>query len=139
MTKDEMKRKLKGYKFIAKERKQVEAEIEMLDKFVSIEPRDERKGGKAGVGDPTFAMASRRIALRKKYEKLLKELTERQAEVEAIIEALEPRMRILMRCRYIDGLTWEEVCVQVGYSWQQVHRIHAKALDIILKNAERWD
>ncbi|MBO5917248.1 MAG: sigma-70 family RNA polymerase sigma factor, partial [Oscillospiraceae bacterium] len=55
-----------------------------------------------------------------------------QAAIEDRIEALEPRARKLMRHRYIEGLSWEEVCVAMCYSWRQTHNIHGAALDALL-------
>ena len=39
----------------------------------------------------------------------------------------EDEQRVL-RLRYIRGLKWEEVAVEMGYSWKQIHRIHSSAL-----------
>jgi len=30
--------------------------------------------------------------------------------------------------RYIKCKKWEEICSDMGYSWQHIHRIHAKAI-----------
>lgn len=49
--------------------------------------------------------------------------------IERAIEKLEPRERQLVRLHYIDGLTWEQVAVEMCYSWRQVHRIHSSALN----------
>ena len=46
-----------------------------------------------------------------------------------MLENLEPTERKLARFRYIDGLTWEEVCDVMAYSWRQTHRIHGRMLD----------
>ena len=35
----------------------------------------------------------------------------------------------VLRLKYIQGLTWEKVAVEMGYSWKQVHRFHARALE----------
>ncbi len=51
-----------------------------------------------------------------------------QIEIERAIEALEPRERHLMRLRYIQGRRWEEICVELSYSWKQIHRIHGAIL-----------
>ncbi len=51
-----------------------------------------------------------------------------QEAIELSIEPLPIPDRQILRARYIEGLTWEEVCVIVGYSWQQTHRLHARAL-----------
>lgn len=36
--------------------------------------------------------------------------------------------RTVLTLRYIKGLKWEEIAVDVHVEWAQVHRIHAKAL-----------
>lgn len=54
----------------------------------------------------------------------------RQAEaVEAVIdtEANETHQRLL-RLRYIDGMTFERIAVEMGYSWRQVMRLHYLAV-----------
>lgn len=56
------------------------------------------------------------------------ELDEALAEIEAAIDTLSPRERTLIRLYYAQGLTWEEVCVEMNYSWRQIHRIHGAAL-----------
>lgn len=66
--------------------------------------------------------------LRTLYEKKREKLTEELFYIEQVIEALEPTERILMRLRYIDGLSWQAICNRINYSWQQTHRIHARAL-----------
>lgn len=51
------------------------------------------------------------------------------AAIENAIEKVDDdRMRILMRSRYIQGKTWEQICVQLNYSWRQIHYLHSKAL-----------
>ena len=50
------------------------------------------------------------------------------SKIETAIEKLKPLERALMREYYINGLTWEEVCVKLSYGWAQTHRIHARAL-----------
>ena len=36
--------------------------------------------------------------------------------------------RILLRARYINGCTWDEISNQLNYSLRSTHRIHAQAL-----------
>lgn len=35
----------------------------------------------------------------------------------------------VLRLRYIDMMKWEEICVQMNYSWKQIHRVHKRALE----------
>ena len=51
-------------------------------------------------------------------------------KVQRAIEAMEDEQeKDLLTYRYIDGLKWEEVAVQLGYSWQHTHKIHSRALN----------
>lgn len=85
-----------------------------------------------GGGDPLLSVVAHHIALQERYQAKLAELAEAQTRVEDLIETLEPVERTLFRYRYIEGLTWEEVCVAIGYSWRQTHNIHGRALDKLL-------
>lgn len=38
------------------------------------------------------------------------------------------RIREILKYYYVDGLTWERVCVAVHYSWKQTHRLHKRGL-----------
>ena len=59
-------------------------------------------------------------------EKLDREI---DALVEAAVEKLEDgRLRDVMRYRYIDGMKWEQIAVEMHYSYMQVCRLHGKAL-----------
>ena len=53
------------------------------------------------------------------------------AKVEEAIKALPEREACLVRLRYIDCRRWEEICVDMNYSWRQVHRIHGEALEMM--------
>ena len=55
-------------------------------------------------------------------------LLEEQEAIELAIEPLPSPERQILRAHYIEGLTWEQVCVTVGYSWRQTHRHHARAI-----------
>ena len=49
--------------------------------------------------------------------------------IKTIIEAVEDdRERLLLQYRYLDGRTFEEIAVQMNYSWRQIHRLHSQAL-----------
>lgn len=67
------------------------------------------------------------------YERQGEKLLDAMTEVERLIERLDdPKARELMRCRYLDGMDWEDVCEAINYSWSQTHRIHGKALNDLL-------
>ena len=61
-------------------------------------------------------------------QKLEKAYAIRQ-KIEEAIEVLDEREKLLVRLKYIQCKTWEEVAVEMGYTWQHTHKIHAKCLD----------
>lgn len=67
--------------------------------------------------------------LREKYTMMLSNLCEQQLAIEKKIEVLEPLERDLIRCRYFNGLKWEEVQKEVGYAQRQTRRIHDRAIE----------
>lgn len=62
------------------------------------------------------------------YQFKIEALTARLRRMEEAIEGLGPTERTLMRLRYIEGLSWQAICLRIHYSWQQTHRIHKNAL-----------
>lgn len=71
------------------------------------------------------------IKLQKLYQEKLHALAAEAFDIEQSINSLPVKERTLCRHYYIMGLTWEQVCVEMNYSWSQVHRIHAKALRLL--------
>jgi DNA-directed RNA polymerase specialized sigma24 family protein len=75
-------------------------------------------------------LVEQHLTLKGMYACKLRELNDTLLDIETAIESLtDPTERNLMRLRYIDGLTWEMVCVEIGYEWSQTHRKHASALE----------
>ena len=92
----------------------------------SIEISDMPRGG--GGGDAMVDMVSSHSRLVALYRAKIEAMESEQIAVEEAIVGLRPAEREVIRARYLDGLTWEEICVEVGYAWAQVHRIHGAAL-----------
>ena len=66
--------------------------------------------------------------LRADYDQKREKLAAELLSIEQAIETLDSTERTLMRLRYIDGLSWQAIALRISYSWQQTHRIHARAL-----------
>lgn len=50
-------------------------------------------------------------------------------QIKAEIESVkEPKLRTLLRMRYIGGKTFEQIAVDMCYSWRQTVRLHGAAL-----------
>lgn len=126
------KEKLQEYKHIRRERDRLAAMIKELESTM-YGPRGPRLDGMphggGGNSSPIESLAAKHDELLRLYQAKVEDLTEQLEAIEAAIKPLAPRERTLIRLHYIDGLTWEQVCVAMGYSWMQVHRIHSKALE----------
>lgn len=121
------KAQLRAYRDIKLERDRLEAMVARLE----YGPSGLRLDGmprSSKPGDPTGQQAIDHAQVRDLYRQKVTELDKAIVEVETAIECLEPRERTLIRLYYLDGLTWEEVCVVMSYSWRQIHNIHKKAL-----------
>lgn len=55
----------------------------------------------------------------------------KEKEILKAIEKLPQREACLIRLRYIESLSWERICVEMNYSWRQIHRIHGDALKML--------
>ena len=131
MTKEE----LRSYRALTKERKQLETLLEEIESPLYSAKVQRLTGmpfspgtGSGESGSAQERLADRTMELRARYAEDIAELAERQLAIEQAIDALPSTMRQQLRARYIEGLTWEEVCVGMGYGWRQTHRIHAEAL-----------
>lgn len=48
--------------------------------------------------------------------------------VDGIAQIDDARYRTLLTARYVSYKTWEQIAVELNYSWRQVHRLHGQAL-----------
>ena len=99
------KERLRDYRAIAQEKKALERKIETDD------------------------LVAGHQALLELYRDKLDRMAEELLAIEQAIDRLPVREQAILRRYYLQGMIWEEVCVAEHYSWRQVHRIHARALD----------
>ena len=127
---DKKKEYLWGYRNSLCRQKMLEDEIRelRLNKMVPSMVQDGMPHGSGG-GDLS-GYAAKLDALLQDLEREVNAGIDLRREIVSKIEQLPNETeRLLMRYRYIHGLKWEEIAVKMEYSWKQIHRIHAKALD----------
>jgi len=65
-----------------------------------------------------------------KIIRLRAECLEKKLEIESRIADMPDGIEAeILRKRYLEFKSWEEICVEIGYSWMQTHRLHSKALN----------
>nr|DAY95279.1 MAG TPA: DNA directed RNA polymerase subunit [Caudoviricetes sp.] len=128
------KKELKEYIETKREIKIIEEKIEYLEsKKTSIksmiiddmpkpEPEQDRLGQLLGEIEELIEL----------YNEKQSNLIKQQMKIEKCIEKLDSALeRNIMRLRYLESMKWEKICVEVNYSWENVHRIHRKILSKI--------
>lgn len=133
MTNAEKKAILLEYQAIERRINRLQAEKQgWMEKATAVTPvlSDMPKGG----GTDKIQNAVCRIA---DIEADINREIDRQIDLRARIETAicaipDGRLRDLMRYRYMDGITWEQIAVEMHYSYVHICRMHGRALAIIM-------
>lgn len=58
------------------------------------------------------------------------EAADRMNEIKQQIEMVsDENERTVLTLRYLRNYSWEKICVEMTYSWRQIHYIHSRALE----------
>lgn len=58
-----------------------------------------------------------------------KQLIATMNKIEHTIDNVENSLdRCILRARYIECKAWEQICVELNYSWRQIQRLHSNIL-----------
>lgn len=130
MTIEEIKAKLKRYRFIAGEISDLLDERERLRSLAEkIIPSLSFAPVHGANTDKMAPVIANLIEVERYIEKRSKELLRARMEAEQLIDRLpDERHRAVLKSYYFSRRSWEECCVAVGYEWAQIHRIHSRAL-----------
>lgn len=134
------KERLRNYLNLKAERAQIQALLDDMEESL-CSPATPQLTGMPGASAFASGSAQERRAdatmeLRALYKDKIAELAAEQLAIEEAIESLDQTARRALRHRYIEGLTWEQICVEMDYSWRQIHRIHAGALETLRAQKE---
>ena len=130
MTKDD----LKEYTSIKKELKQIQFKLKELEerktsiKSMIISDMNVQTSHNNNSIEDLLIKIEECI---EEYNKKEIKLYNKQLEIENCINSLEPTERIIARSRYIEGKTFEQIAVDLNYSWRHTLRIHGKILQKI--------
>jgi DNA-directed RNA polymerase specialized sigma subunit len=63
--------------------------------------------------------------LKAQYQRRIDELMDKVEEAQEYIAKLEDwRLRLILQCRYINGLTWEQMEYEMGIPLRTIYRLH---------------
>lgn len=108
------------------ELQRLESRAEKITSMVSDMPKGSQQG------DSLQRSVEKICELKVSLNQRIDAAVEKRKEIETVIETLEDKtLQLLLRYRYIDGMTWEQIAVKMDYCWRQVVRLHGSALSKI--------
>ena len=121
--------RLKAYRHLRGEVLQLQAQIEELESRITS-PRTPKlsKMPKGRGGYSIEDDVIRHTELVGRYREKVAALEAEQLTLEGYIDELEITERMVIRARYMQGLTWDETAMLVNYSYRQTWRIYARAI-----------
>lgn len=114
---------MKSIERLEKQLIEAEAQSISMSQAISDEPR-------ASSGDKD-KICSRVVAIIEYQEAIKEKLIEAyllKTRIEKTIAVLPAREQHLIRLRYIDRKSFEEIAFMMAYSWRQIHRLHDDVL-----------
>ncbi len=127
------KQNLQRYREIMLEAEQLQEQMKRLESTIIFPSQKLKDLPPSSFDNNKMAkIVEKLLALQDLYSKKLSDSCAAQLEVESYISSLPEREQRLMRYRYIEGLTWEQVADKMHYSSKQIRRIHNATLDSML-------
>lgn len=134
-----VKKRLQRYVDLKREVARLRLNVEEVrEQMTSIKSASDFTGiqGGSGNADKIGLIVSKMACIEFKYIQAIETMVDEQNALEAILERLEPIERLLIRSKYIEGRSWEEVCCIINYSWAHTHRLHSRILSKLHNDIE---
>lgn len=127
-----LKQDLRKYRWIRMEIRQLEEQQEKLRSEAESQCVElGREPGSNRIESRLEKIVIKIVELNEKIQQKLMDGYELMHRIEAAISILPEREAYLIRARYIELKSWEQIAVDMNYSWRQVHYIHAGALKLL--------
>jgi len=137
-TRQDVKTWLNRYRYNVRKANHLVRDMKEIESLIDGLKSQELTGMPSGSGKQSSVEERSVILLSQKHEELQKEVIKTVAvrrEIEDAINSVDTIvLRELLHDRYIDGMRWEEIACELHYTWQYVHELHRKALDIVSSN-----
>ena len=105
------------------ELQRLKSRAEKITSSVSDIPKGESQGDRIQLA------VDRICELEERLNGKIDAAVKRRKEMEAAITTVEDRtLQLLLRYRYIDGMTWEQIAVKMNYDYRWTLRLHGRAL-----------
>lgn len=135
-TKEELKRKLKSSWVLSLKIKELHTQLQEL-KATGTKVTPSYSLAPASGGDNNTSKPEQAALAIYELEQEINAKIEQQCKAVKqtydLIDLLDDELlKLVMLKRYASHKPWEEIAVEMGYSWQWVHKLHSNALNVIL-------
>lgn len=136
MTKDELKEKLRSAWVLQQQIDAYKIEIQNLrDNASRITPAYSLAPGGSGTGQRIENAMAKIVDAENIIQSEMEILMVALGEIRQLISLVDdPILRLILHKRYLCYQKWEKIAIDLNYSWKQIHRLHNKALNIIINN-----
>lgn len=129
-----VKQLFKNYRYLCMEIERMEEEIKVL-KLSKESVQAQQLTDMPKADNSMRDMMTEYVAKLDELERELMQkriiLVDRRTMTESYLDLLPATERLVLEKHYVDGKTWEKVCVEMNYAWMTIHRLHRSALNII--------
>lgn len=134
MTKDELKKKLRSAFAIQKQLEAEYVELQNLrDNASRITPAYSLAPGGSGTGQRIENAMAKIVDAENIIQSEMEILMVALGEIRQLISLVDdPILRLILHKRYLCYQKWEQIAADLSYSWKQIHRLHNRALNIIV-------
>lgn len=113
----------------------IDAHIAELEELRDMSTRiqgvsfEEHYSGTRDTDAPFVKLINKIMDMETRINSEIDHLVDLKAQMDYVIEQVENiEERLLLRYRYLDNMTWDEIAVRLNVSSRTVHRIHSAAL-----------
>ena len=130
---------LKSYRGLIAEMQRLQREIERWRSIAEkVTPTLSAVRFTAPNGSRIENMVEKIDTLRDSLAAKMDELIRLRIQIEQAVEAVpDDRLRLLLRYRYIDGMTFEKIAEKMNLSYQWVSKLHGDALEQVQINTKQ--
>ena len=128
MDKSELQRIMIEYRSIGSLERRIAALRETLER--TTPQLDGMPHGSDGT-DKMASITATIVDLERRLDKRRVDCEKEMQRAETVIDTLPDQQRLIMRLRYIEGLTWRQVSEKSNYDKRHCIRIHKRALERI--------
>lgn len=137
MTIEETKTWLRSYRYLLKESERIGEELEYW-RSKSERMTREMSGQPSGSGscDKVSASVEKILEIEEKLSQKHADLVEQKTQIEAAIDSLpDDTCRLILKLKYINGNTWEQIAVKLDCTYRWVLYLHGRALQSFVKSS----